>query len=169
MGRTTLFNHQTTSKESYKWPIMFKSEFKILNFSQTDFSSKVHVRMMYRHTLCSHYTTYTEVTSRLNHFLCILTIPPAATCPEINGNSKHTRKKLHPTWWVSSLFCNLQTSIQTNNHNSSNSDYSCSVNFSDRIVTLTSVCNVCRPQFKWITTNHHTLIFLVLFTSTIDL
>jgi hypothetical protein len=64
---------------------------------------------------------------------------------------KTHKKKFHPTWWVSSLFCNLQTSIQTNNHNSSNSDYSCSVNFPDRIVTLPSVCNVCRPQFKWIT------------------
>jgi hypothetical protein len=48
----------------------------------------------------------------------------------------NTPNRLHPTWWVSSLFCNLQTSIRTNNHKSSNSDYSCSINFSDRIVTL---------------------------------
>jgi len=117
----------------------------------TDFSSKVHVRMKYRHTLCSHYTTTLKSHPDSTIFLCILTIPPAATCPEINGNLKTHKKKLHPTWWVSSLFCNLQTSIQINNRNSSNSDYSCSVNFSDRIVTLPSVCNVCRPQFKWIT------------------
>jgi len=45
-------------------------------------------------------------------------------------------KGLHPTWWISSLFSNLQTSIRANNNKSSNSDYSCSVNFSDRIVTL---------------------------------
>jgi hypothetical protein len=87
--------------------------------------------------LCSHITPFTLKTHiQTQQFLCILTIPPAATCPEINGNSKHTHKKLHPTWWVSSLFCNLQTSIRTNNLKSSNSDYSCSVNFSDRIVTL---------------------------------
>jgi hypothetical protein len=48
----------------------------------------------------------------------------------------NTHKGWHPTWWISSLFGNLQTSIRANNNKSSNSDYSCSVNFSDRIVTL---------------------------------
>jgi hypothetical protein len=85
----------------------------------------------------AHITPFTLKTHiQTQHFFCILIIPAAATCPEINGNSKHKKKKLHPTWWVSSLFCNFQTSIRTNNHKSSNSDYSCSVNFSDRIVTL---------------------------------
>ncbi len=42
----------------------------------------------------------------------------------------NTPNRLHPTWRVSSLFWNLQTSIWTNNHKSSNSDYSCSINFS---------------------------------------
>jgi hypothetical protein len=85
----------------------------------------------------AHITPFTLKTHiQTQHFLCILIIPPAATCPEINGNSNTHTKTLHPTWWVSSLFCNLQTSIQTNNQKSSNSDYSCSVNFSDGIVTL---------------------------------
>ncbi len=53
-----------------------------------------------------------------------------------NQAAPNTPNRLHPTWWVSSLFCNLQTSIRANNHKSSNSDYSCSINFSDRVVTL---------------------------------
>ncbi len=44
----------------------------------------------------------------------------------------NTHKGLHSTWWISSLFSNLQTSIRANNNKSSNSDYSCSVNFSDK-------------------------------------
>jgi hypothetical protein len=48
--------------------------------------------------------------------------------------TQNTKKKVASNF--SSLFCNLQISIQTNNPKYSNSDYSCSVNFSDRIVTL---------------------------------
>jgi len=48
----------------------------------------------------------------------------------------NTHKGLHPMWWISSLFGNLQTSIRANNNKCSKFDYWCSVNFSDRIVTV---------------------------------
>jgi hypothetical protein len=102
----------------------------------TDFSSKVHVRMKYRDTLCSHYTNYTQDTYPDSTFFMHSYYSSSSHMPWNQWQLKTHKKKLHPTWWVWSLFCNLQTSIQTNNYKSSNSDYSCSVNFSDRIVTL---------------------------------
>ncbi len=58
----------------------------------TDFSSKVHVRMKYRHTLCSHYTTYTQVTSRLNTFYAFLLFLQQPHALKSMATSKHTKK-----------------------------------------------------------------------------
>ncbi len=68
-------------------------------------------------------------------FWCTLTVPPQPHALKSMA-APNTHKGLHSTWWISSLFGNLQTTIRPNNNKSSNSDYSCSVNFSDRIVTL---------------------------------
>jgi hypothetical protein len=100
------------------------------------FSSKVHVRMKYRHRLCSHYTIYTQDTYPGSTFFMHSYYSFSGHMPWNQWQLKTHEKKLHPTWSDSSLFYNLQTSIQINNHKSSNSDYSCSVNFFDRIVTL---------------------------------
>jgi hypothetical protein len=103
------------------------------------------------------------------HFLCILTIPPAATCPEINGNSKHT--KICCIQLDGSQACSAICRPQSKQTTAILQTLIIHVLLTSQIELwpLTSVCNVCRPQFKWITTNPHTLIILVLFTSTIEL
>ncbi len=134
----------------------------------TDFSSKVHVRMKYRRTLCSHYTIYTQDTYPDSTFFMHSYYSSSSHMPW-----NQWQLKTHKTSCIQldgsqacSAICRPQSKQTTTNLQT----LIIHVLLTSLIELwpLTSVCNVCGPQFKWITTNPHTLIILVLFTSTIE-
>ncbi len=133
----------------------------------TDFSSKVHVRMKYRHTLCSHYTIYNEDTYPDSTFFMHSYYSSNSHMPWNQWQLKTQKKKLHPTSQACSAICRSQSKQTTPNIQT----LIIHVLLTSLIELwpLTSVCKICGPQFKWLTTNPHTLIILVLFTSTIEL
>ncbi len=89
--KTTWFT-MSTGKSAW-WML---GKINIISPSTSIFLLTSLLRFMLEWSIDIHSTHITPLTLKIHiqtqHFLCILTIPLAATCPQINGNTKHTIK-----------------------------------------------------------------------------